>query len=86
MMNDGPVDAGTASTSEESVSVDEPQRQQSRMERTADDFLVPGPTPTSNAGLRRWGITWIVFSVLLMLLMLGISFSCWVLARAIGAA
>lgn len=42
-----------------------------------DDFLVPGPTPESNEGLARWGITWIVFSLLLMLLMLGITVACY---------
>ncbi len=42
-----------------------------------DDFLVPGPTPESNAGMARWGITWLVFSILLMLLMLGITVVCY---------
>lgn len=42
-----------------------------------DDYLVPGPTAESNAGLARWGITWLVFSILLMLLMLGITVVCY---------
>ncbi|HQX62401.1 MAG TPA: hypothetical protein PK593_02965 [Thermomicrobiales bacterium] len=42
-----------------------------------DEFLVPGPTSESNAGLARWGITWIVFSILLMLVMLGITVVCY---------
>ncbi|HMM42373.1 MAG TPA: hypothetical protein PKA95_10765 [Thermomicrobiales bacterium] len=42
-----------------------------------DDFLVPGPTPESNEGLARWGITWLVFSLLLMLVMLGITVVCY---------
>lgn len=42
-----------------------------------DEFLVPGPTSESNEGLARWGITWLVFSVLLMLLMLGITVVCY---------
>lgn len=41
------------------------------------EFLVPGPTPESNEGLARWGITWIVFSLLLMLLMLGLTVACY---------
>lgn len=42
-----------------------------------EDFLVPGPTPESNEGLARWGITWLVFSLLLMLVMLGITVACY---------
>ena len=54
--------------------------------RTSDDFLVPGPTADSNAGLRQWGCTWLAFSLILILLMLGISFVCWVLATWTGFA
>ena len=54
--------------------------------RTSDDFLVPGPTPESNEGLRRWGCTWLAFSLILILLMLGISFVCWLLATWTGLA
>ncbi|MCO5177822.1 MAG: hypothetical protein M9890_12770 [Thermomicrobiales bacterium] len=43
----------------------------------SDDYLVPGPTAESNAGLARWGITWLVFSILLMLVMLGITVVCY---------
>ena len=49
-----------------------------------DEFLVPGPTSESNAGLARWGITWIVFSLLLILFMLAVSFICWLLASWTG--
>lgn len=42
-----------------------------------DEFLVPGPTSESNEGLARWGVTWLVFSILLMLLMLGITVVCF---------
>lgn len=57
-----------------------------RPARSSDDFLVPGPTPDSNAGLARWGLTWLVFSLLLILLMLGVSFACLMLAQATGLA
>jgi hypothetical protein len=57
-----------------------------RLSKTSDDFLVPGPTPTSNEGLRRWGCTWLAFSVALILLMLLITYVCWLLARVTGAA
>jgi hypothetical protein len=53
---------------------------------TNDDFLVPGPTPESNEGLGRWGLSWLLFSVVLMLLMLGMSALCWLLATATGIA
>jgi hypothetical protein len=54
--------------------------------RTSDDFLVPGPSPESNAGLRQWGCTWLAFSLILMLLMLGLSFVCLMLANWTGFA
>jgi hypothetical protein len=57
-----------------------------RRAMTSDDFLVPGPTPTSNEGLRRWGCSWLAFSVVLILLMLLITYICWLLARVTGIA
>ncbi|HYI14177.1 MAG TPA: hypothetical protein VEX37_02225 [Thermomicrobiales bacterium] len=57
-----------------------------RPARRSDDFLVPGPTPESNAGLRQWGCTWLAFSLILILLMLGISFVCLTLANWTGLA
>ena len=62
------------------------ERETARRAMTSDDFLVPGPTPTSNAGLRRWGCSWLAFSVALMLLMLGMAYLCWLLAHVTGAA
>ncbi len=53
---------------------------------TSEDFLVPGPSPESNAGLRQWGCTWLAFSLILMLLMLGLSFVCLTLANWTGFA
>lgn len=57
-----------------------------RQTRTGDDFLVPGPSPESNAGLRQWGCTWLAFSLILILLMLGLSFVCLTLATWTGFA
>lgn len=51
---------------------------------TNDDFLIPGPTSESNEGLGRWGLSWLIFSLVLMLLILGMSFVCWLLASATG--
>jgi hypothetical protein len=51
-----------------------------------DEFLLPGPTSTSNEGLARWGLSWIIFSVVLMGVMALISFVCLVLANWTGFA
>jgi hypothetical protein len=59
---------------------------EARRALTSDDFLVPGPSPESNAGLRQWGCTWLAFSLILILLMLGISFVCLTLANWTGVA
>ena len=61
-------------------------RTASQRARTSDDFLVPGPSPESNAGLRQWGCTWLAFSLILILLMLGMSFVCLTLANWTGIA
>jgi len=57
-----------------------------RRAMTSDDFLVPGPSAESNSGLRQWGCTWLAFSIILMLLMLGISFVCLTVANWTGFA
>ncbi len=57
-----------------------------RRKVTSDDFLIPGPTPESNEGLGRWGLSWLVFSIVLMGLMLLISFICLQLAVWTGIA
>jgi hypothetical protein len=57
-----------------------------RMQRTSDDFLVPGPTPTSNEGLARWGFTWLAFSLLLILMMFVITVACFGISKLIGIA
>lgn len=51
-----------------------------------DEFLMPGPTSTSNEGTARWAISWLVFSVVLMLFMLLISVICFGFARLAGLA
>lgn len=57
-----------------------------RRAMTSDDFLVPGPSPQSNEGLRRWGLTWLAFSLVLIVLMLCVSFACLTLANWTGVA
>ena len=58
--------------------------EKSRRTATSDDFLVPGPTPESNEGWARWGISWIVFSLVLMVFMALLSFVCLLLANVTG--
>lgn len=77
---DDSIETGAKPTAEP---VDAPDE---RRALTSDDFLVPGPSPESNAGLRRWGCTWLAFSLILMLLMLGLSFVCLTLANWTGFA
>jgi hypothetical protein len=63
-----------------------PADEADRRQLTSDDFLVPGPSPESNAGLARWGLTWLAFSLILILLMLCVSFACLTLANWSGIA
>jgi hypothetical protein len=57
-----------------------------RRAMTGDDFLVPGPSPESNEGLGRWGLSWLLFSLALILMMALMSYVCLVLARLTGLA
>ncbi len=77
-------DDGSEANSE--VAAEDGDAPEDRRARTSDDFLVPGPSPESNAGLRQWGCTWLAFSLLLILLMLGLSFVCLTLANWTGIA
>lgn len=47
-------------------------------------FLVPGPTPESNAGCFRWGLAWTGFSLFLILIIAVITVGCFFLARIAG--
>lgn len=71
---------------DEATGAGEASEQQARQARASDEFLVPGPTAESNEGTLRWGVSWLVFSLLLMVFMLALSFVCWVLARVTGIA
>lgn len=51
-----------------------------------DEFLMPGPTSSSNQGTVRWAISWIGFSLALMLFMLLITLACFGIARLGGLA
>jgi hypothetical protein len=73
-------DAGT--TDETSTTASAPPRRPA----TNEEFLVPGPTAESNEGLGRWGLSWLFFSLALMIMMLALSFICWALAVATGIA
>lgn len=58
-----------------------------RTTRIGDDqFLVPGPTSTSNEGALRWGLSWLLFSIFLMVLVGLMSLVCWWLATITGIA
>lgn len=47
---------------------------------------MPGPTSTTNAGTARWAVSWIGFSLVLMLFMLLITLLCFGIARLVGLA
>lgn len=65
----------------------EPGEENGRTARPGrDEFLIPGPTSTSNEGALRWGLSWLIFSVVLMVLVGLLSFVCWWLATITGIA
>jgi hypothetical protein len=78
-----PTDDGPDQPAEQPAT---PEATETEHRLTSDDFLVPGPTADSNAGMARWGLTWLAFSVILILLMLCVSFVCLTLANWTGFA
>lgn len=57
---------------------------ESAEQQPGHEFLVPGPNEYSNTGTLRWGLTWVLFSLLLIVFMLALSFVCWLLASWTG--
>ncbi|RIK46572.1 MAG: hypothetical protein DCC58_02785 [Chloroflexi bacterium] len=51
-----------------------------------DEFLIPGPTSTSNEGALRWGLSWLLLSLFLMVGVAVMSLVCWWLATLTGIA
>lgn len=82
--------AGEAGTEQDHVEQSDPETEATDAERrkamTSDDFLVPGPSPGSNEGLGRWGLSWLMFSVALIIMMAVMSYVCLIVARWTGFA
>lgn len=55
---------------------------------TGDDaeheFLLPGPTPNSNEGCFAWGVSWVILSLVLILIVAVMSLGCYGISRATG--
>jgi hypothetical protein len=48
------------------------------------DFLMPGPTPTSNEGCFAWGASWVVVSLVLIVIVAVMSVGCFFISRLVG--
>ena len=48
------------------------------------DFLMPGPTPTSNEGCFAWGASWVVVSVILLVIVMLMTLGCFAISLLLG--
>lgn len=49
------------------------------------EFLIPGPTPTSNEGCFTWGASWVVLSLVLLVIVAIMTVTCFFIALLVGA-
>lgn len=48
------------------------------------DFLMPGPTPTSNEGCFAWGASWVVVSLVLIVIVAAMTVACFFISLLVG--
>lgn len=48
------------------------------------EFLMPGPTPTSNKGCFAWGLSWVLVSVVLLIIVAVMTVSCYFISILLG--
>lgn len=48
------------------------------------DFLMPGPTPTSNEGCFAWGASWVIVSIVLLIIVAIMTLGCFAISLLLG--
>lgn len=48
------------------------------------DFLMPGPTPTSNEGCFAWGASWVMVSLVLIVIVAVMTVACFFISLLVG--
>ena len=48
------------------------------------EFLMPGPTPTSNEGCFAWGASWVIVSLVLLVIVAVMTVGCFFISRLVG--
>ena len=49
-----------------------------------NDFLMPGPTPTSNEGCFAWGASWVIVSIVLLIIVAIMTLGCFAISLLLG--
>jgi hypothetical protein len=73
----------------DSEELDQPGQEESPTEPTAipqdeHDFLMPGPTPTSNEGCFSWGASWVLVSIVLLVIVAVMTVVCFGISLLLG--
>lgn len=73
---------------EEQPTLDEPEEPPEQpVEETAEgehEFLIPGPTPTSNEGCLAWGFSWVLMSLVLIVIVAVMTVGCYGISKLTG--
>jgi hypothetical protein len=48
------------------------------------EFLLPGPTPTSNEGCFAWGASWVIVSIALLIIVALMTLGCFAISLLLG--
>lgn len=48
------------------------------------EFLLPGPTPTSNEGCFAWGASWVIVSIVLLIIVALMTLGCFAISLLLG--
>lgn len=48
------------------------------------EFLMPGPTPTSNEGCFSWGASWVIVSLVLLVIVAVMTIACFAISLLVG--
>lgn len=62
----------------------EPADEPEAPEAPEHEFLIPGPTPTSNDGCLAWGFSWVLMSIVLLIIVAVMTVGCYGISRLTG--
>ncbi len=75
---------GRTMETEEQPTPQEPEDQPEAPAEPEHEFLIPGPTPTSNDGCLAWGFSWVLMSIVLLIIVAVMTVGCYGISKLTG--